>query len=113
MYRIRKQNNTYRPVYVGFFPEKRRFYTYSYRRAVYEGYLCDHDAPFMLSTTKSREGIHFKAGEIVPKYDPNTQEIVNEAVLPDELDYDVEKFNDQSVVPDFNKKVFGFFGGER
>lgn len=81
-------------------------YTYSYRRAVYEGYLCDHDAPFMLSTTKSREGIHFKAGEIVPKYDPNTQEIVNEAVLPDELDYDVEKFNDQIVVPDFNKKVF-------
>ena len=81
-------------------------YTYSYRRAVYEGYLCDHDAPFMLSTTKSREGIHFKAGEIVPKYDPNTQEIVNEAVLPDELDYDIEKFNDQIVVPDFNKKVF-------
>ena len=81
-------------------------YTYSYRRAVYEGFLCDHDVPYMLSTAKSREGIHFKAGEIVPKYDPNTQEIVNEAVLPDELDYDVEKFNDQIVVPDFNKKVF-------
>ena len=27
-------------------------------------------------------------------------------MLPDELDYDVEKFNDQIVVPDFNKKVF-------
>ncbi|MBR4824153.1 MAG: type I restriction-modification system endonuclease [Spirochaetaceae bacterium] len=81
-------------------------YTYSYRRAVYEGYLCDHDVPYMLSTAKSREGIHFKEGEIVPKYDPNTHEIVNEAVLPDELNYDVEKFNDQIVVPDFNKKVF-------
>ena len=81
-------------------------YTYSYRRAVYEGYLCDHDVPYMLSTAKSREGIHFKAGDIVPKYDPDTQEIVNEAVLPDELDYDVEQFNDQIVVPDFNRKVF-------
>ena len=81
-------------------------YTYSYRRAVCEGYLCDHDVPYVLSTAKSRQGIHFKSGDIVPKYDPNTQEIVNEAVLPDELDYDVEKFNDQIVVPDFNKKVF-------
>ena len=81
-------------------------YTYSYRQAVYEGYLCDHDVPYVLSTAKSREGIHFKEGQIVPKYDPNTKEIVNEAVLPDELDYDVEKFNDQIVVPDFNKKVF-------
>ena len=81
-------------------------FTYSYRQAVYEGYLCDHDVPYVLSTAKSREGIHFKAGQIVPKYDPDTKEIVNEAVLPDELDYDVEKFNDQIVVPDFNKKVF-------
>lgn len=80
-------------------------YTYSYRRAVYEGYLCDHDVPYVLSTAKTREGIHFKEGQIVPKYDPNTKEITNEAVLPDELDYDVEKFNDQIVVPDFNKKV--------
>lgn len=81
-------------------------YTYSYRQAVYEGYLCDHDVPYVLSTAKSREGIHFKEGQIVPKYDPNTREIVNEAVLPDELDYDVEKFNDQIVVPEFNKTVF-------
>lgn len=80
-------------------------YTYSYRRAVYEGFLCDHDVPYVLSTAKTREGIHFKEGQIVPKYDPNTKEIVNEAVLPDELDYDVEKFNDQIVVPDFNRKV--------
>ncbi len=81
-------------------------FTYSYRQAVYEGYLCDHDVPYVLSTEKSRGGIHFNAGQIVPKYDPDTKEIVNEAVLPDELDYDVEKFNDQIVVPDFNKKVF-------
>ena len=81
-------------------------YTYSYRQAVYEGYLCDHDVPYVLSTTKTREGIHFSEGQIVPKYDPNTKEIINEAVLPDELDYDVEKFNDQIVVPDFNRTVF-------
>lgn len=81
-------------------------YTYSYRRAVYEGYLCDHDVPYRLSTAKTREGIHFKEGQVVPKYDPDTKEIVNEAVLPDELDFDVEKFNDQIVVPDFNRKVF-------
>ena len=60
-------------------------YTYSYRQAVYEGYLCDHDVPYVLSTTKTREGIHFSEGQIVPKYDPNTKEIINEAVLPDEL----------------------------
>ena len=81
-------------------------FTYSYPRAVYEGYLCDHDVPYELSTAKSRGGIHFAMGDVVPKYDPDTHEIVNEAVLPDELDYDVEKFNNQIIVPDFNRKVF-------
>lgn len=81
-------------------------YTYSYRRAVYEGYLCDHDVPYIISTEKSRNGIHFKAGELVDKYNPNNKTVVeNIEVLPDEIDYDIEKFNTAIITEPFNKAV--------
>lgn len=80
-------------------------YTYSYRRAVYEGYLCDHDVPYIISTDKSRNGIHFEVGTIVDKYDPNNKTVIQAAVEPDEVDYDVEKFNRDIITRPFNESV--------
>ena len=37
---------------------------------IFEGYLVDHDAPHRLSTKLSAEGIHYKRGDTVVRYDP-------------------------------------------
>ena len=39
-------------------------FKYTYREAVIEGYLVDHDAPHELKTKLSSEGIHYKQGEL-------------------------------------------------
>ncbi len=80
-------------------------FKYTYREAVIEGYLVDHDAPHDLTTRLSKEGIHYKKGDTVTIYDPVTGEIVNSELLDDELDFDVEKFNRQVITEPFNRTV--------
>lgn len=80
-------------------------FTYSYRDAVIDGYLVDHDAPHILKTKLSTEGIKFKPGEEVPIYDPITGVITNVANLQDELDFEVENFNRQVITENFNRVV--------
>ena len=80
-------------------------YEYSYRRAVVEGYLIDHDAPHNLTTKLSEDGITYKKGEVVPVYDPVTGEITNSAELEDELKFDVEQFNKRVITSNFNRAV--------
>lgn len=80
-------------------------YEYSYRRAVVEGYLIDHDAPHNLTTKLSEEGITYEKGEVVPVYDPVTGEITNSAELEDELKFDVEQFNKRVITRNFNRAV--------
>ncbi|MFI3176137.1 MAG: type I restriction-modification system endonuclease [Eubacteriales bacterium] len=80
-------------------------FNYSYREAVVEGYLVDHDAPHNITTKLSTEGIVYEKGETVAVYDPITGEIVNSAELEDELKFDVEKFNRRVITEPFNKAV--------
>ncbi|MCI8518529.1 MAG: type I restriction-modification system endonuclease [Hungatella sp.] len=80
-------------------------FQYTYREAVIEGYLVDHDAPHKLTTQLSREGIHYKEGDTVVRYDPVTGEITNSELLSDELDFDVESFNRQVITESFNRTV--------
>lgn len=80
-------------------------YNYSYREAVIEGYLVDHDAPHNLKTKLSIEGIHYKKGETVAIYDPVTLELTNSDELEDELDFDIESFNRKVITEAFNKTV--------
>lgn len=49
-------------------------FEYSYRRAVIEGFLVDHDAPHTISTKLSTEGIIYKPGETVAIFNPVTGE---------------------------------------
>ena len=80
-------------------------FKYTYREAVIEGYLVDHDAPHRLSTKLSAEGIHYKKGDTVVRYDPVTGEVTNSELLEDELDFDVESFNRQVITEPFNRTV--------
>ena len=80
-------------------------FKYTYREAVIEGYLVDHDAPHKLSTKLSKEGIHYKKGDTVVRYDPVTGEITNSELLEDELNFDVDAFNRQVITEPFNRTV--------
>ena len=80
-------------------------FKYSYREAVIEGYLVDHDAPHELATKLSKEGIHYRSGDTVILYDPVTGEIMNSELLDDELDFDIDNFNRQVITESFNRTV--------
>lgn len=80
-------------------------FKYTYREAVIEGYLVDHDAPHDIKTKLRAEGIHYKKGDDIILYDPVTGEIVNSELVDDELDFDVESFNKQVINENFNRAV--------
>lgn len=81
-------------------------FKYTYREAVIEGYLVDHDAPHELKTKLGTEGIHYKSGDTVTMYDPVTGDITNSELLDDEtLDFDLDSFNKQVITEGFNRAV--------
>lgn len=80
-------------------------YTYDYRTAVIDGYLVDHDAPHLIKTKLSEEGITFEAGSTVPIFDPVTNQIINSDQLDDDLKFEVDKFNKEVVTENFNRTV--------
>lgn len=80
-------------------------FQYTYREAVIDGWLVDHDAPHTLTTRLSENGIHIAAGETVAVYDPTTNELLNGAQLEDELNFDVEDFNRRVVDENFDRAV--------
>ena len=80
-------------------------FKYTYREAVIEGYLVDHDAPHKLTTELSSKGIHYRKGDIVTEYDPVTGELTNSELLEDELDFEIEHFNRKVITENFNRAV--------
>lgn len=80
-------------------------FKYTYREAVIEGYLVDHDAPHELKTKLSKGGIHYKSGDTIVVYDAVTGEITNAELLDDELDFDIDNFNRQVITENFNRTV--------
>lgn len=80
-------------------------FKYTYREAVLEGYLVDHDPPESLKTRLSIEGIHYQRGEMVTTCDSITGELTESELLDDELDFDIDNFNRQAVNENFNRVV--------
>ena len=76
----------------------------TYREAVIDGYLVDHDPPHRLKTQLSESGIHYTRGETVTTCDTATGELVSE-LLADELNFDIDNFNRQVVNENFNRVV--------
>ncbi|MDB5599077.1 MAG: type restriction enzyme res subunit [Xanthobacteraceae bacterium] len=79
-------------------------FTYSYREAVIEGHLIDHEPPVRIETALARGGIGFKEGEQVDYLTPRTGEI-STTVLPDEIRFEVDQFNKQVITAEFNRVV--------
>lgn len=80
-------------------------FTYSYREAVIDGWLVDHDPPYIINTDFIQNKAKFAKGETLAEFDPNTNELLNGAVLEDELDFEVAEFNRKIVLPDNTRKV--------
>lgn len=79
-------------------------FTYSYREAVIDGYLIDHEPPFRIATQLSDGGITFNAGDQVELFDTKTGS-VDLTHAPDEIHYEVEQFNKQVITVPFNQVV--------
>lgn len=80
-------------------------FTYSYREAVIDNWLVDHEPPFEIGTQLQKGGIHWQRGETVPVYDSLTGQITNLENIADELDFEIEHFNRQVITENFNRAV--------
>jgi type I restriction enzyme R subunit len=81
-------------------------YTYSYREAVVDGFLIDHEPPIRIITELAEDGIHYQAREEVLVLDRSNQTIKKEE-LADEVQFDVDSFNRRVVTEAFDRAVLG------
>ena len=86
-------------------------YRYSYRQAVLDGMLVDHEPPYVTHTRLSTGGIHFAAGETVDRYNRRCQ-TVDTVNLPDGMDFEVEDFNRSVLTESWNAVVCGCLADE-
>ena len=78
-------------------------YSYSYRQAVIDGCLVDHDVPLKSNSELRESGITYRTGEQLALFDPVTHEITNSADLPDDVHFEVEQFNRQIITESFTR----------
>ncbi len=80
-------------------------HNYSYREAVIDGFLNDHEPPFTIKTKLSEEGITWEKGEKPKVFIAETNTIEELAELEDELHMDIEQFNKLVITESFNREV--------
>ena len=80
-------------------------HNYSYREAVIDGFLTDHEPPYLLKTKLSEEGILWEKGEKPKVYIAETNTIEELAALEDELHIEIEQFNKMVITEPFNRAV--------
>jgi len=85
-------------------------FQYSYREAVIDGYLIDHEPPVQITTALSQSGIRFKKGEQIGMLDSQTGK-VDLAEVPDEIHFEVDEFNKKVITVPFNRAVAGELAG--
>lgn len=86
-------------------------YTYSYREAVIDGYLIDHEPPVQINTELATGGIAWKVGEQVSVYDAKRNQI-DLFTTPDEIKIEIEGFNRKVITESFNLVVCDFLARE-
>ncbi|MBP1950060.1 type I restriction-modification system endonuclease [Virgibacillus litoralis] len=79
-------------------------FTYSYREAVIDGYLIDHEPPYQFETVLKNSGIRWSVGETVDLYNTRTGEIETE-LLEDEVNVEVTNFNKTVITENFNRVI--------
>lgn len=80
-------------------------FNYSYREAVIDGFLVDHEPPYIIRTKLSEEGIVWEKGEKPKVYYSEMNKIKELDELEDELRIEVEQFNKLVITPNFNRTV--------
>jgi type I restriction enzyme R subunit len=86
-------------------------YTYSYREAVIDGFLVDHEPPFKIRTELSEQGIVWEAGDEVEIYKSDISEIELHTT-PDQITIEVENFNRKVITEPFNRVVCEYLAQE-
>lgn len=86
-------------------------FTYSYREAVIDGYLVDHEPPVQINTALSTGGIVWQIGETVGVYNAQRSQ-VELFTTPDEIKLDVEHFNRRVITEHFNRVVCDYLAQE-
>jgi type I restriction enzyme R subunit len=81
-------------------------YSYSYREAVVDGFLVDHEPPIRIVTKLAQDGIHYDAREEVWVIDRTTP-IPRKEELDDEIQFDIDAFNRRVITEPFNRAVIG------
>lgn len=79
-------------------------FAYTYRQAVIEGHLMDHEPPYIIETELNTQGIKWQVGEEVAVYNREENRLEKEK-LEDELKIEVEGFNRRVITKEFNKTV--------
>lgn len=79
-------------------------YSYTYRQAVIDGWLVDHEPPIRIETALAQDGIHWKRGETIQTYLPFTGQI-DPVVTADEVDVEIEEFNKRVITEPFNSVI--------
>lgn len=79
-------------------------FTYSYREAVVDGFLVDHEPPTRIVTALAEDGIHFRVGEEVEVYQPKAG-VVQLSLLPDEITLDIDQFHRRVLTENYNRVV--------
>jgi type I restriction enzyme R subunit len=83
----------------------RPVFTYSYREAVIDGFLIDHDPPHKIKTKLGEEGIIWEKGEKPKALDKESNSIIELGELEDELKIEITGFNKQVITEPFNRTV--------
>ena len=79
-------------------------YTYSYREAVADDWLIDHEPPIRYETLLTQKGIAFEKGSKVSAINTHTGE-VESSELEDELKFEVDAFNRRVINENFNRVI--------
>ena len=85
-------------------PERKAIYQYSYRKAVIDGFLVDHEPPYRADTAKTRNGIQFEKGQSLPLLNTRTNE-VELSRQADDVQFDIEAFNVKVLSEGFNRAI--------
>jgi type I restriction enzyme R subunit len=79
-------------------------FTYSYRQAVIDDKLVDHEPPYRIVTELNEDGMKWVAGDTMKLYRTRTGDVVS-ATTPDEVHIEVESFNKKVITESFNQTV--------
>ena len=79
-------------------------FQYTYRQAVIDGWLVDHEPPYRLITALSEDGMKWQQGEEIKVLDSKTNQL-QLFNTPDEVEVEIDEFNRKVLTENFNKIV--------